>query len=240
MPTMRLPGPNGTLLLSVHPSLDPSHPKQLFLFLEGWGPGLWRPISPSDRAARRLARRCDVLTATLFLTGIGSPGRVAGLTRADFLRQVLLGYDLLAENPVVAGISAVGTSFGGYLATLLSARRPIDRLVLKVPTDVDPDGFETRPQTELAGDLGLAWKSAPHAPSESLALTAAAAYSGPVWLISAGRDQVVPWQTTRNYLNAFNPDHVRHTNAATAGHAMIGGGRTFDKVLAEAAATPAS
>lgn len=240
MPTLRIHGPNGPLLASVHGRLEAEHPKELFLFVEGWGPGLVRPMSPSDASARWLARRAGVLTATVFLTGIGSPGKVDGLSRGDFLREVLTGYDRLVERPGVAGISAVGTSFGGYLVTLLTAKRPVERLVLKVPTDVEPDGFDTRPQTDFAGELGLPWKSARHAPPESQALTAAARYRGPVWLISAGRDETVPWQTTQNYLNALSTTRTTHIHVPAAGHGMFCHGGTFRRVLAEAADTRVS
>lgn len=231
---MRIPGPDGMLVLSVHGRLDAAEPKPLFLFLEGWAPRLLRPISPADRTARWLARETGVLSATVFLTGMGSPGRVAGLTQADFLRQALAGYDRLVEHPGVSGVSVVGSSFGGYLACLLTSKRPVDRLVLKVPTDLDPFGFETRPQTQVAGTLGRYWKTAAHEPRESLALTAAAAYAGPVWLISAGRDEVVPWQTTQNYLNAFNPERTSHVHVPQGDHLMLGQESTVREVLAEA------
>jgi pimeloyl-ACP methyl ester carboxylesterase len=113
----------------------------------------------------------------------------------------------------------------------------VGRLVLRVPTDVDPAGFADRPQEELAGDRGLAWKSAVHTPEDSPALAAAAGFRGPAWLVSSGRDQIVPWQTTENYLAAFPADRLHHVHLPSAGHSMLGHVRDFLGVLVEASST---
>jgi hypothetical protein len=190
--------------------------------------------------ARWLSRDAEVLTAYVPLTGMGSPGTVDGLTRADFLAQAITAHDALAAIPGVAGINAVGESFGGYLALLLSARRPLDRLVLRVPTDVDPEGFATRAQTDFAGPKGLAWKSAAHGPEDSQALAAASRFKGDCWLVSAGRDTMVPKQTIDNILAALDPARTRHVHLPDAGHAMFGQVRAFRNVLREAATSQAS
>jgi hypothetical protein len=55
----------------------PGRPRALYLMLNGWGPGMVRIASPMDLQARWLANHADVLTATVFLTGMGSPGHGA-------------------------------------------------------------------------------------------------------------------------------------------------------------------
>lgn len=238
MLAVRVPGPNGPLLVRAFGRPDPHRPRPLYLLFSGWGPGVPALLNPMTLQARWLAADADVLTAYVPLTGMGSPGTVDGLTRADFLGQALAAHDQLAALPGVAGVNAVGESFGGYLALLLSARRPLDRLVLRVPTDVDPDGFDSRPQTELAGTKGLAWKSAAHGPGDSQALVAAARFGGECWLVSAGRDTIVPRQTTDNTLGALDPARTHHVHLPGAGHAMFGHIGAFRRLLCEAALTP--
>ena len=58
-----------------------------------------------------------------------------GVTREDNLRDVLAAYDVLVGHPAVdpGAMAIIGSSYGGYLAALLSALRPVRWLALRAP-----------------------------------------------------------------------------------------------------------
>ena len=57
------------------------------------------------------------------------------VSREDNLRDVLAAYDVLVGHPAVdpGAIAIVGSSYGGYLAAIASALRPVRWLALRVP-----------------------------------------------------------------------------------------------------------
>ena len=57
--------------------------------------------------------------------------------------DVLAAYDYLSSIDGVdsKNVSAVGSSFGGYLATILSAKRKVRNLALRVPADYPNEAF---------------------------------------------------------------------------------------------------
>ena len=57
------------------------------------------------------------------------------VSREDSMRDVLAAYDFLAaqHNVDSDAIAVVGSSYGGYLAALLTALRPVKWLALRVP-----------------------------------------------------------------------------------------------------------
>jgi dipeptidyl aminopeptidase/acylaminoacyl peptidase len=63
------------------------------------------------------------------------------VTRQDGLDDVLAAYDYLASQPLIdkTAIGVIGTSYGGYLAMLLTAYRPVRWLAMRVPA-LYPDG----------------------------------------------------------------------------------------------------
>jgi dipeptidyl aminopeptidase/acylaminoacyl peptidase len=57
------------------------------------------------------------------------------VTREDNLRDLLAAYDRLLAHPALdtSAIAVVGTSYGGYLASILTSLRPVRWLALRVP-----------------------------------------------------------------------------------------------------------
>ncbi len=66
----------------------------------------------------------------------------------------------------------MGESFGAYMSCLLSAKRPLENLILRVPTDFPNQGFTEVPQKEVVGILIRDWKLEKHEPTEFFALEA--------------------------------------------------------------------
>ena len=80
------------------------------------------------------------------------------VTREDNLRDVLASYDVLVGHPAVdpGAIAIVGSSYGGYLAAVASALRPVRWLALRVPAlykDTDWDIAQGETQPRRAGRL---------------------------------------------------------------------------------------
>ena len=57
------------------------------------------------------------------------------VSRESHLRDLVAAYDTLAQHPHVDGaaIAVIGSSYGGYLAAILSSMRPVAWLALRVP-----------------------------------------------------------------------------------------------------------
>ena len=192
------------------------------LFVSGWNPG-GSGWTPSDICAGLAAKRLDALCMTLALRGMGSPGEIAALTRADFLADVTAAYDHLAglEGVDPDRISVAGESLGSYLACVLSARRPVRALALRVPTDFPDAGFRDVPQERIAGLKSLEWKRQEHSHVESRALDALHAFAGDILIVASERDSLVPMQTTQNYLSSVpDPNKVDYRLMRRAGHGL--------------------
>ena len=175
------------------------------LLIHGWE-------SAQDRmfglAAQLVAR--GFICLTLDLRGHGeSSGDRDALSRKDFFADVVAAYDTLAAENAVdrPRIGAVGSSFGGHLAAMLSAERPLAWVILRVPADYPDDTFEV-PRAQDA-DSKLAWRSQPRAWEETAAMRAMHAFEGPVLIVEAGNDELVPRQLILNYKSAIgeNAEH---------------------------------
>ncbi len=185
------------------------------LFIHGWG-------GAQDANDVRLARQlvADGFRCLTFdLAGHGrSEGRVEDFTVAQFLAQALAAYDRLdvSTPPYVCG-----SSFGAYLALLLSTQRPVAGLGLRVPANY-PDEILNGPPvaTYIASGSPKAWRSTPRGPAGSRALAALAAFSGPVQLLAAGRDETIPCQTTENFISAARPGALQYHSLAEATHTL--------------------
>lgn len=192
-----------------------SSPRGSVLFIHGWG-------GAQDANDVRLARQlvADGFHCLTFdLAGHGrSEGRVEDFTVGQFLVQVVAAYDRLAAGtpPYVCG-----SSFGAYLALLLSAQRPVAGLGLRVPANY-PDEILNGPPvaTYIASGSPREWRSQPCGPAENRALAALASFAGPVQLLAAGRDETIPCQTTENFISAARPGALQYHLLAEATHTL--------------------
>jgi uncharacterized protein len=171
------------------------------LFVHGWGSSQRHDIGKAKRLAQ-----LGYAGLTFNLRGHARTRRQRDtVTRADNLRDLLAAYDFLVAQPAVdpERIAVVGSSYGAYLAVLLTADRKVRALVLQAPAIYKDADFD-RPKTalNLDGDLP-AYRRRPLAPDDNLAFRNAARFAGDVLIVESEHDTVIPHQVIANYCAAF-------------------------------------
>jgi uncharacterized protein len=170
------------------------------LFVHGWGGSREQYLA---RAREVAALGCVSLTFDL-RGHARSDGRNEDVSREDNLRDVLAAYDALAARPGVdrSAIAAVGSSYGGYLAAILTSLRPVRWLGLRAPALYEDAGWAL-PKRSLDKERLAAYRRRPVGPGEDRALAACAAFGGDVLLVESERDDVVPHPAVASYRAAF-------------------------------------
>lgn len=171
------------------------------LFVHGWGGSQGQDLS---RARSIAALGCTCLTFDLRGHSHDSM-RKESVTRPQNLRDLCAGYDWLAALPHVdpSAIAVVGVSYGGYLAALLTAIRPVRWLVLRTPALYLDAEWETA-KARLHDDPELVrFRNRATGARENRALSACADFRGDVLLVEAERDAIIPRQVIDNFAAAF-------------------------------------
>lgn len=170
------------------------------LFVHGWGGNQHQYLA----RARKIAG-LGCVCMTLDLRGhAGTSPQHETVSREDNLRDVLAAYDKLAAHQQVdpASIALVGSSYGGYLATILSTLRPAKWLALRAPAlymDKDWD----RPKRQLHKDQDLqAYRRQVLTADANRALRACSAFQGDMLLVESEHDQVIPHAVIISYRDA--------------------------------------
>lgn len=125
------------------------------------------------------------------------------VTRQENLQDVLAAYDVLVSHPAVdpAAIAIVGSSYGGYLAAIAAALRPVRWLALRVPALYQDAGWDT-PKGKLNREELAGYRQRAVAPGSNRALAACAAFRGDVLIVESEHDALVPHPVIQNYMNA--------------------------------------
>lgn len=126
------------------------------------------------------------------------------VTREDNMADMLAAYDVLVGHPSVDGraVAVVGSSYGGYLATILSTLRPVRWLGMRAPA-LYKDADWLVPKRALSREELVAYRNRVIAPASNRALSAAAQFEGDVLLVESEFDAMVPHPVIKNYLDAF-------------------------------------
>jgi pimeloyl-ACP methyl ester carboxylesterase len=175
------------------------------LFVHGWGGSQEQDL---ERAKAVSGLGCCCLTFDLRgqeLTG----ARSQTVTRKENLADLIAAYDWLASRPQVdaSSIAVVGISYGGYLATLLTALRRVRWLALRSPA-LYRDAQWDAPKRQLHADQDLvAYRRQRLQTAENRALAACAAFTGDALLVEAEHDEVVPAPVMENYRAALAGAH---------------------------------
>ena len=170
------------------------------LFVHGWGGDQRQYVA---RARELATLGCVCLTFDL-RGHAQTQTRYDSVSREDSLRDILAAYDFLAAQPNVDSdsIAVVGSSYGGYLGALLTAKRPVKWLALRVPA-LYKDSEWSLPKLKLRGEQDLEkYRLQAVGPEESKALRACRAFTGDVLLVESEHDTVIPHQVIVNYREA--------------------------------------
>ncbi|WP_225784190.1 hypothetical protein [Xenophilus sp. Marseille-Q4582] len=146
-------------------------------------------------------------------------------TRREHLRALADEYDRLRARacalhaPVEPPVWVIASGYGAYLATLLSQRRAIDRMLLRSPR-VYPDAGWDLPKAQLDDRLARSPSPFRLAPNDNLALCAAGQYLGQVWIVDSPGEDLAHHSLHVDYFHAFS--RARDRNLATLGRAPAG------------------
>jgi pimeloyl-ACP methyl ester carboxylesterase len=170
------------------------------LFVHGWGGS-----QQSYLARAREIAEIGCVCMTFDLRGHArTDEQRETVSREHNLRDLLAAYDLLAKHSAVdpASIGVVGSSYGGYLAAIMTSMRPVRWLVLRAPALYEDHGWEL-PKVQLNDTMDLtAYRRSLVSADENRALGACAAFRGDVLIVESENDEVVPHMVIANYLAA--------------------------------------
>lgn len=170
------------------------------LFVHGWGGSQQQYLA---RAREVAALGCVCLTFDLG-GHVGTQPQRETVSRESNLRDLVAAYDTLAAHPHVDGpaIALVGSSYGGYLATILTTMRPVLWLALRVPALYIDTGWEL-PKLQLHKDHDLrTYRRSFVAAATNRALRACAEFKGDVLLVESAHDDIIPPAVIKSYREA--------------------------------------
>ncbi|WP_312795637.1 alpha/beta hydrolase family protein [Tianweitania sp.] len=201
------------------------------LFIHGWGGSQEQDMSCSKEIAE-----LGCMCLTFDLRGhAASKAKQRSVTRDDNFRDVLAAYDVLAGQPSVdkSAIAVVGSSYGGYMAALLTRERPIRWLAMRVPALYRDEEWSTAKASLERKDL-MKYRNMALPPEDNRALAACAAFQGDALIVESEQDDFVPHQTITNYISAFraaNSVTYRVLKGADHGLSDPSCHRAYDKLL---------
>src|SRR3954467_12332009 len=156
------------------------------LFVHGWGGSQQQYLT---RAREVAALGCVCLTFDL-RGHADTKSQHTSVSRDDSLQDIVAAYDLLARQPGVdtSAIGVVGSSYGGYLAAILTSLRAVRWLALRVPALYKDADWEL-PKDKLKKHQALdEYRRRPVLPEESRALRACTRFEGDVLIVESEND----------------------------------------------------
>lgn len=178
------------------------------LFVHGWGGSQEQYLA---RAREVAALGCVCLTFDL-RGHANTRVQFETVTRKQNLHDLLAAYDLLVHRYPVdpAAVAVVGSSYGGYLATIMCTIRPVKWLALRSPALYIDAGWES-PKLQLHKDQDLrSYRARLVLASENRALQACESFQGDLLLIESELDTIVPATVLTSYREA-----ARNTRSLT-------------------------
>ncbi|VCU70793.1 Alpha/beta hydrolase family protein [Pigmentiphaga humi] len=188
------------------------------LFIHGWGGSQSFDLL---RAQGIAALGCICLTFDL-RGHAATEAQREQVSRDDNLHDIMAAYDRLAAHPGLDSteVAVVGSSYGAYLAAILSGLRKVRWLALQVPA-LYPDDHWFKPKDQLDRSVLRALRNRAVTPDENRALAACAGFQGDVLIVESEHDDFVPHSTVMNYRSAFRRAHsMTHRIIDGADHAL--------------------
>jgi pimeloyl-ACP methyl ester carboxylesterase len=170
------------------------------LFVHGWGGS-----QQSYLARAREIAEMGCVCVTFDLRGHARTDEQRDtVSREQNLRDLLAAYDLLIKHPAVdpSSVGVVGSSYGGYLAAIMTSMRPVRWLALRAPALYEDHGWEL-PKVQLNEKMDLtAYRHRLMSADENRALAACSAFRGDVLIVESENDDVIPHMVIANYVAA--------------------------------------
>ena len=189
------------------------------LFIHGWESAQDRMFGLAEELSGK-----GYYCMTVDLRGHGiSEGDHKIYSRKEFIKDVIAAYDFLVAQEQVdpSRVVAIGSSFGGYMAALLSAERSLQGIAMRVPADYRDVGFEEPLYDQRKDWEHSQWKNNPHSNDETAALRAVHSFAGHILVVESEKDELVPTPTVRSYRDAApNPDKLSYVVMANAPHSI--------------------
>lgn len=189
------------------------------LFVHGWGGNKEQYIT---RAREVAALGCICLTFDL-RGHARTHEQKQSVTRDENLHDVLAAYDALIRQRGVdkSAIAVVGSSYGGYLASIVTELRSVRWLALRVPA-LYKDSEWAVPKEKLRKLQELeAYRRVPQQPEDSRALRACARFKGHVLIVESENDTIIPPEVIHSYRSAFaETSSLTHQVMTGADHAL--------------------
>ena len=188
------------------------------LFVHGWGGSQQR-----DMLRGRHIAGLGCVCLTFDLRGHEkTQEQKQSINRAQNLEDLLVAYDRLIEHPGVdpERVAVIGTSYGGYLATILTSLRPVRWLAMRVPALYWDEEWQV-PKQQLDRPRLMAYRRSRLGPEDNRALAACAEFRGDVLIVESEHDEHVPHTTIMNYRSSFIQAHsMTHRIIDGADHAL--------------------
>lgn len=159
------------------------------LFFQGW----------NSSQAQYLPRAREIASLGCFCLTFEPRGVAADdprsniVTREDNLHDILAAYDALAARPGLdpEAIGVVGSSYGAYLAAILTAQRPVRWLALRVLALYKDEDWDV-PKALLDRDALTRYRNSAMPPESNRALRSCAAFRGDVLIVRSEHDHTIP------------------------------------------------
>lgn len=184
---------------------DVCSPAPGVLFFHGRASGQEKWVSRAETLSR-----FGFICMTFDFRGCGgSGGDVQSLTLADGLKDAFLGFDFFSSlrGVDIDRIGIFGSSFGGYLASIVSSKRQIKSLLLHAPA-VYRDDWLTKPYPFVEKNREVVTK---YRESKEVFMSigpqSITDFSGSLLIIGGDEDQIVP----KNVIAAYD-QHAKNTS----------------------------
>lgn len=175
------------------------------LFVHGWGGSQEQYLA---RARAVAALGCVCLTFDLRGHADTLP-QFETVSRSTNLRDVEAAYDRLVTRHHVdaSAVAVIGSSYGGYLASILTTLRPVRWLGLRAPALYMDTGWDT-PKLQLRKDQDLVkYRGNIVPPEANRALRACQDFKGDLLLIESESDEIIPASVLASYRQAATQVH---------------------------------
>lgn len=168
------------------------------IFIHGW-------LSNQEGYIKRAKTVAElgIICLTIDLRGHGkSEGNLENLSRKDHLDDAIAAYGYLISLPNIDKnkIAAVGASYGGALAALLTSKRKIKWLGMRVPALFSDSTFEA-PTIEVVKDEKRFFHEQESTQENSLTLKTISNFDGEILIVESEKDQIIPHKIIDQYIN---------------------------------------